>query len=350
MKFAFRTDAATSIGSGHVMRCLTLARVLAEKSHDCRFVCRDLPGNLNDKIAIEFPVVILPRGDGVEVDWQADALKTAASVGEVDWLLVDHYELDARWEKAVRPCAKRLIVLDDLADRPHACNLLLDQSLGRRPDDYSAFVTHDTQLLLGPEYALLRPEFSAQRSQSLVGRNRRSIRNLLVVMGGFDADNTIGAILQAIANLQDAKLYEVSVAISSRATHLESLRSETARMPCKTSLRVDETDMAGLMKWADVAISASGLTAYELACMGVPMILLPVSAIQLRVANELSQIAEAVALVGWQEDPANRIGIALADILTRLSTLAPESRRVATAFDGLGAIRVAEKMCEEHNV
>ncbi|MGH8114388.1 MAG: UDP-2,4-diacetamido-2,4,6-trideoxy-beta-L-altropyranose hydrolase, partial [Rhodanobacteraceae bacterium] len=218
MNIVFRADASLDIGTGHVMRSLTLAAALREQGAQCRFVCREHPGNLISRVRQDrFAVTALPMGfalkgasrDGwllpehaawLGADWQADAEATRAELetSPPDWLVVDHYGLDSRWERRVRPACKRLMAIDDLADRAHDCDLLLDQTLGRDEGDYAALVPKHCQLCVGPRYALLRPEFAALRTASLRRRVTPARRNLLVAMGGVDRLNATGRVLAAL--------------------------------------------------------------------------------------------------------------------------------------------------------
>lgn len=359
MKVVFRADAGPAMGSGHVMRSLTLARELARQSHECQFVCRVQSGDMSNRIEQEFPVLRLaevdrsryvplpddtPHAAWAGVDQQTDAEETAAIVGTADWLVVDHYAFDRLWDRVARRCADRLMVLDDLANRPHDCDVLLDQSLGRTSVDYSGLVPPKARLLLGPAHVLLRPEFADSRAQSLRARRNRPVRHILIAMGGLDADNSIVEILKAIASLPFSASCEVSIAISSRAPHFATLEDKANRMGFPVRLCVDEADMAGLMIEADIAVSASGLTAYELSCMGVPMLLLPVSKIQTRVAAELERCSMAVSVPDWQQDRAHRIGDALANFLRNMSIVYPASDEQVSVFDGQGALRVVAAM------
>ncbi|MGD9710315.1 MAG: UDP-2,4-diacetamido-2,4,6-trideoxy-beta-L-altropyranose hydrolase, partial [Halothiobacillaceae bacterium] len=220
MSVAFRVDASLDIGTGHVMRCLTLADALAAGGAECRFICREHPGHLIEHIRGKgYRVDALPvgasllaiNGEGRPTEspphahwlgcrWETDAAETRAILcqDKPDWLVVDHYALDARWEKALKGSYKKLMVIDDLADRPHACDLLLDQNLGREPGDYEALVSAHCRRLIGPQYALLRPEFAALREYSLQRRRRPEPRRLLITMGGMDQPNATGKVLEAL--------------------------------------------------------------------------------------------------------------------------------------------------------
>jgi len=221
VKIAFRVDASLEIGTGHVMRCLTLADALRERgAASCTFVCRPHQGHLlalvtqRGHLALALPELQegtqfnrngVAHSHWLGTDWATDTQDTQQALSAhtdgqpMDWLVVDHYALDARWEEALRPQAKRIMVIDDLADRPHACDLLLDQNLGRSAKDYGGLLKGKTITLIGPQYALLRPEFAALRAQSLASRQSNSqLRRLFVTMGGVDKDNATGQVLAAL--------------------------------------------------------------------------------------------------------------------------------------------------------
>ena len=172
MKTVFRADASTEIGTGHVMRCLSLANRLRRAGHASYFICRDLPGNLASFIeGCDFKVHLLPAPPSkvagcvtaseppharwLGVPWDVDARDTAGALqqlgADIDWLVVDHYAIDSHWEASLRPFANGIMVIDDLADRRHDCDLLLDQNLSRNAEQrYQGKVMEDCRLLLGP--------------------------------------------------------------------------------------------------------------------------------------------------------------------------------------------------------
>ena len=212
----FRTDASLEIGTGHVMRCLTLASGLLERGANISFLCRAHDGNLIDLIRSHgFSVYVLPLllqvddNDQTQTDlphaawlgcnWERDVEHCRAMMRDpVDWIIIDHYALDYRWEKAMRDKCHEMMCIDDLADRKHDCDILLDQNLGRTEEHYRKFVSWETKLLLGPRYALLRCEFAEWRDASLNSRKQPKLRHLLVAMGGVDSVNVTEVILKTI--------------------------------------------------------------------------------------------------------------------------------------------------------
>jgi UDP-2,4-diacetamido-2,4,6-trideoxy-beta-L-altropyranose hydrolase len=275
------------------------------------------------------------------VDWRRDAKETRVALGSApDWLILDHYAFDARWEEAVCPAGTRLLVLDDLADRPHSCDLLLDQSLGREESEYTGLIPQKATCLFGAQYVLLRPEFSRFRQANLKRRTRRNAQEILIAMGGTDPLRIVPEILTVIAHLRSALGLRAVVMISSRAPHLDELRGHVARASFPCRLEIDSENVAALMTASDVAIAASGMIAYELACLGVPMLLLPVSNIQFKVAVELAASAEAHVVKSFANDRTENIRVALAGLVKRLRSESLRYIPISECLDGRGVNRL----------
>jgi len=288
------------------MRCLTLAEVLRGRGAHCRFVSRSHPGNLNKEIGQRgFDVIDLPfegNWTGTDVtnpphaawlgaDWQTDAEQTKVGAGgtAIDWLILDHYALDAQWESALAANYRKLMVIDDLADRPHACDLLLDQTFGREAADYRTLVPDDCRVLCGSQYALLRPEFAALRPYSLQRRAQPTLRELLISMGGVDKDNATGQVLQALRTCPLPAKCRITVVMGATAPWLDEVRKEAQDMPWPTRVLVGVGDMAQLMADSDLAIGAAGATSWERCSLGLPTIMLVLADNQLKVAEGLER-------------------------------------------------------------
>jgi UDP-2,4-diacetamido-2,4,6-trideoxy-beta-L-altropyranose hydrolase len=305
MHIVFRSDASIQIGTGHVMRCLTLADALRERGARSTFVCRPHSGHLLDLIAhrghnaVALPSLAtttncIPVGSAyaawLGTDWQTDAQQTREALGGdgVDWLVVDHYALDQRWEQTLSPHCQRLMVIDDLADRPHDCDVLLDQNLGRSPKDYDGLLKPYTVTYIGPQYALLRPEFAHLRSQSLARRTEPQLKHLLITMGGVDKDNATGQMLQALTACHLPSDLRITVVMGSHAPCLAEVKQQAAQMPWHTEVLVGVSDMAQLMADSDLCIGAAGGTSWERCCLGLPTLMLVLAANQHDAAIALS--------------------------------------------------------------
>lgn len=367
---AFRTDASLQIGTGHVMRCLALAEALAAQGARCRFVGREHGGHLLDVVesrgheALALPLDPLrplaanpaptqPRlahASWLGGDQDADARATllALAGAGVDWLVVDHYALDATWERALRGTCQRLLVIDDLADRDHECELLLDQNQGRRAGDYAARVPPHARVLTGPRYALLRPQFAARREASLARRRSSagSVRRLLVSLGGIDRDNATGAVLKALLSAPDVLPADcaVTVVMGAQAPWLRDVRELAARLPWPTDVRVALDDMAALMAESDLAIGAAGGTSWERCCLGLPALLLVLADNQRSGARALHE-AGAGHLLDRPQQLEESLPAALAHA-SRRDVLAGMSRAAAGLCDGVGARRVLQAMLD----
>src|SRR5690606_35975420 len=187
-----------------------------------------------------------------------------------DWLIVDHYALDARWESQQKDFCGRLAVIDDLASRPHSCDLLLDQNLGRRMQDYSHLVADNCELLIGPDYALLRPEFISARKHSLERREKPVLRNLLISMGGVDKDNVTSHVLEALKPCLLPNDTRISVVMGANAPWAGLVQQQAAMMPWCTEVVFNVDNMAQRMAESDFAIGAAGSTSWERCCLGLP--------------------------------------------------------------------------------
>lgn len=354
----FRVDASLQIGTGHVMRCLTLADALREKGAQTTFVCRPHTGHLLELVAQRgHKALVLSEPQAnfnapadpshavwLGASWADDAEQTKRALGEqtVDWLVVDHYAIDARWEEALRPQAKRIMAIDDLADRPHACDLLLDQNLGSKEADYCGLLKGKTTTVFGPQYALLRPEFAALRAQSLARRqNNPQLRRLLITMGGVDKDNVTGQVLSVLQSCNIPADLRVTVVMGPHAPWLAQVRAQATLMPWPTVVLVGVNNMAQLMAESDMAIGAAGSTSWERCCLGVPTIQIALAQNQVEIAQALNFAGAALMLNGHaiaQKLPSLIGNVVRADRLYALSLAA------SAVTEGKGALFVCNLM------
>lgn len=360
MKFAFRTDASIQIGTGHVMRCLTLANALAAKGAECTFICREHSGNLIEHIRSKgHSVYGLPLGHDTDIDlvhsaWlgatQAQDAKTCLPlVAELqsDWLVVDHYALDARWEDAVANQCRNLMVIDDLADRKHACRLLLDQTFGRDAKDYRSLVPKDCTLLCGSNYVLLRPEFLALRPYSLERREQQpQLKHLLITMGGVDKDNVTSQVLDALRSCPLPADCEITLVMGAIAPWLTHVEQQVQTMPWPINVRVGVSNMAELMADSDLAIGAAGATSWERCCLGLPTIMVVLAENQNTIAEALSN-SGAVERIEIFDLPhlLAQMPLIRGD-LTALTLMTQAARKICT---GEGTSYLVSQIMKEHH-
>jgi UDP-2,4-diacetamido-2,4,6-trideoxy-beta-L-altropyranose hydrolase len=344
LNVVFRADASVTAGSGHVMRCLTLADALTRRGAECRFICREEVGHLLELVRQRGHVPLaLPAGDGAcgECNWRLDVTQTRGALGgrECDWLVVDHYELGREWEGEIRSAVGRLLAIDDIG-RSHVCDLLLDQNLGNPTHArYTQSRIGASDLLLGPEFALVGREFAELRPRAL-SRRDGSLRRLLLSMGGSDLGNET---VKALAGISagDASRWDLDIVIGASNPNRHSLEEACASL-AKATLHVQTSKMAELMVLADCAVGAGGSTSWERCCLGLPALVTVMSSNQLPIAEALAR-AGAHSIMGWN------LGLTASDYAIALEGLTTErlremSEAAAAICDGRGAERVAERL------
>jgi len=306
MKIAFRTDATIQIGTGHLMRCLTLADELKKQGAQVRFISRDLPFHLSDMLdlkgieyySLSMDAVLEPKDELTHSNWlgtsqvqDAKATIQALTDHPWDWVIVDHYALDKRWESAVRTNAKQIMVIDDLADRQHDCDVLLDQNFyADMQTRYDAKVPVHCQLLLGPRYALLRNEFRKLREQ--IKPRTGQVKRILVFFGGVDSDNYTSLAIEALPSISDA--LHVDVVIGEQHPYREQIQN--ACLAHGYGCQVQTTRMAELMADADLAIGAGGSACWERCAMGLPSLILVIAENQKKAAKDIDSAGVLINL------------------------------------------------------
>ena len=343
------------------MRCLTLATALSDKyKASISFVCRAHDGHLANKIKQSgFDVFLLPKNSTFKAgnypehaawlgdDWMTDADQSIGylkKLGQQDWLIVDHYAIDARWHQKVRFFTKKIMVIDDLADRQLDCDLLLDQNLGAEDKSYNkCLLNKHAVTLLGAKFALLRPEFAKFRPEA-IQRRRELIKpeKVLISLGGMDPDNVTGQVLNA---LQQLKGLALTVVMGSSAPHLSKIKHQCSKLS-DANLIVDSSDMAYLMATHDICIGAAGSTSWERCCLGLPSIVFSTAQNQEKIVNlqQLNQVAIKLSIFDQQ---FNRTLLSVLDSLQNNCDFYKNIyKNAAKIADGKGAITVAKALSE----
>jgi UDP-2,4-diacetamido-2,4,6-trideoxy-beta-L-altropyranose hydrolase len=294
---AFRVDASLAIGTGHFMRCLTLADALAKRGAPARFICRQVPAALRELAARRgHEVVLLPTGSSKasgdlphsawlgcsQPDDVRDTLDALGS-GKLDWLVVDHYALDSRWETKLRKAARRILAIDDLADRKHDCDLLLDQNLyAAAHARYTGKLPPHCCSLIGPRYALLREEFARLHDEAVPRSGR--VRRLLISFGGVDADNLTAMAIEAVAAVGGQQADVVIGAQHPRRAAIEA-RCRDLGFTC----HVQTERMAEVMAAADLAIGSGSSSTWERCAVGLPTVTFAVAENQRRLVEDAAR-------------------------------------------------------------
>ncbi|WP_273426603.1 UDP-2,4-diacetamido-2,4,6-trideoxy-beta-L-altropyranose hydrolase [Marinobacter sp.] len=364
MNVVFRADASVQIGTGHVMRCLTLAEALRRSGHQCRFLCSDFPGHLSRQISEKgFAVETFPRPSGdaavgaseednayakwLGISWQEDASQTRRSCGgnEADWIVVDHYALDARWEKRVSSVAGKVMVIDDLANRPHVANILLDQNLGQSEGDYDQLVSANCKRLVGPEYALLRPEFHRLRTKSLERRCEPELLRILVSMGGTDTPNATGSVLASLESSSLPSELRLDVVMGATAPWLNDIQTVAKTSRFNVTVSTNVQDMGERMCLADLSIGAAGSTSWERCVLGLPSIVVSQAQNQSGILQALSAAGAATKL-DFPIDEAELASLVV-DFYRNPEKLASMARNASLLCDGMGVERVIRWLDDE---
>lgn len=347
MKALFRVDASADVGSGHLVRCLTLAQELRRRGAKCRFVGLELPEHLAVSVRSQGhelhsfgpPAV----GGSPEAVWPLQAqLDDATAVCAMksdgwDWLVVDHYGLGADWERAARPAAQRLLAIDDLG-RAHECDALLDVNEQPEAHQYRDTLELGTACLLGPRYALLKPEFLAAR-KALSARNG-AVRRLLVFMGGMDSVNATEPVLEAVALVDRSLEVDVVIGPSHPArARLEALAGAWPGLRC----HIQAGNMATLCADADLAIGAGGGASWERCALGLPTLALSLAENQRIVLERAARRGLVVAPAGLAPDP-QALAMHLRSLIANPSLRHHVSSSALAAVDARGAFRVASFM------
>lgn len=357
MRVAIRVDAGPVIGGGHAMRCLTLADALVARGAKIIFVTAAMPEDLKRRIAScgHKLVTIRPSSEQQregeywherplsEVAQKLDAVESEC-VGNVDWLVVDHYLLDYRWHRAARSFCRHVLVVDDLANRALDCDVVLDQTFGRESADYRALVPDSATILSGAEYALLRPEFSRERPTALRRRSAsREVRRILISLGTTDPNSITGTIVENVIAMGPCS---IDVVIGPQATSLPRLRA-LAGQDSRLTLHIGTKRMAELMRDADLAIGAPGTTTWERCCLGLP-------AIALVLAENQRMIGERLARVGAhmlaEREDSSAITNSLELLLSDADMRSRMSETTASITDGHGVERVICAVREKSSV
>ena len=307
------------------MRCLTLAQQVRRRGATVEFICADFSdhmGALVQQQGFELHMLEVSKGTGGAqlFDWSIDASCTSDIAGGQpwDWLVVDHYGIDARWETALRLQARHILVIDDLADRPHVCDVVLDQNYYPHQEHrYEELVPPHCRKLLGPRFVLLRREFTEARDR--LSRHIGDVRRILVNFGGADEPNITALALTAI-RLLGRKDIAIEVVISATTTHRAAIEAQVSSLPT-ARLHVQTSRMAELIVEADLAIGACGSSTWERCCLGLPTLALVLADNQRNGASALDKagiivnLGEACNMTA--ETLAREIGALIADKAVR---------------------------------
>lgn len=357
MNIVFRVDASNEIGTGHIIRCLTLADELKRNGRNCFFICRRFEGNLIETIksrGFEVHELGAPsenshtfKSDLKHGHWlgatQLDDFEEASeylNLLKPDVLIIDHYAIDETWEKLAHKHVNKILVIDDLADRKHDCDILLDQNWfgDITQERYDDLVSSSTIKLIGPKYALLRPEYALLRS--ILPPRDGIIRRILVFMGGSDPSNETGKVLEALSSEIFGHL-AVDVVIGVNHPCPDDIKNQVAKRKA-TTLYQNLPSLAGLMFRADLMIGAGGSTTWERMCLGLPALLMTVAENQTGFLEILDKDGYINYLGKSTEVSSNDITGKLKSLLPKGTDLKHQIRKSQKLLSGNGVSRVTQ--------
>lgn len=365
MRVLFRADANSEIGSGHLMRCLALARALRARGAECAFLARteglgSLVARIHDEGCAFIPLLGADAlgadvGDGLAHShwlpggYAADAARCAQALRDAvpaDWLVVDHYALDHRWEATMACHARHVLAIDDLADRRHDCALLLDQNL--IPDAvrrYDGLLDSSCECLLGPRFALLRDEFALDVSPPGPLREYGAEGRLLVMFGGGDLANLTLAVAETLIAMDWRE--PVDFVAGPLYSYLDTLQEAVAQLP-HARLHAPAWDVAALMKGARLAIGSPGVSSWERCACALPSITIAQADNQEPIGRAVSEAGAHIYLGRAGDADTSRLAAEIQALWSSPVRLREMSGIASAICDGHGAARVARRMENEY--
>ncbi|WP_025707324.1 UDP-2,4-diacetamido-2,4,6-trideoxy-beta-L-altropyranose hydrolase [Paenibacillus graminis] len=352
MKYFIRADASEKLGIGHVMRCLALSSGLIEQKHEVIFISRELNPFVSELIVTQGCSIIhietsFPLGSALESEFIIQLINKDYRLTKEDWLIIDHYSLDYRFESHLRSLFSNILVIDDLADRVHDCNILLDSGLDKTKEiEYNRLIPKSAIKLLGPSYALLRREFS-DVSQTINNNNGEHIQNVLVCFGGTDPTNETLKTLRALEPcLNDIR--NVKVILGRTNPHIKEL-TNLYEKNSKLQFLIQPSSVALEMASCDLAICAGGSMTWERYCLGLPGIVIAVADNQLKNAQQGHLMDIDKYLDFHQFVTKEDIRQTFESIIHSKSWLQTARQKARMIVDGKGVSRVVDLLSMRQN-
>ena len=361
MKVVVRADSSKTIGTGHVVRCLTFARTLQQRGASVSFVCRQYDGHIGNKIIEEgfqvsflapFPNSHIGNFAGQDIDnhdkdclgvrQDVDANETISMLpdSKVDLLIVDHYGLDEHWEDILREYTRKLLVVDDLVDRRHKADLIVNPNYFGPEYSLSGkkIMPSNVKALVGPRYAFLRSEYRSSRKSLLV--EPYQVKRVFVYLGGSMLDDTLKIILEVLLLPEFSHLI-VDVVLGQNTLNKNHVMEWFSRRS-KTNVYSQREHLADLMERADIAIGGGGSTTWERMCIGVPSIIVALANNQIRNAESLAKENLALYAGRVEQFSFSKCREILMTTIGKSDYLKLQAWAGQMLVDGLGTERVIE--------
>ena len=359
MIVAFRADSSFEIGAGHIMRCLALANAFAKLGANCHFICSANPGALHNAVRDHghfLHVLPVPSGHAyghhpappkhkawLGRGWREDAAQTKSILQLIDanLLVVDHYSLDIEWEKAAHGDHMKIAVIDDLADRSHSADFLIDQNFGRSVADYASLMVGASRLFIGPEFALLREEFSEERPAALKRRELANLNRLLVNVGGIDSVGLTPKIIKTLGQINLNTISSITAVVGASSKFGDETIEVAKTVDTPVEVIIGAKNMAKIMKESDICIGAGGSTTWERCVLGLPTLMISVAENQSKLVADMSMRNLCYALPQPTEKSfASECERALG-LFSSASFYRAAAKSCAELTNGFGAIKIA---------
>jgi len=332
-----RADGSAELGHGHVFRTLVLAEELRDRGWMVVYACRDLPGAPLDRIRKAGYGLELLAVDLAEMDDAAATAQMAREAGAA-WVVVDRYASDERAHSVWANSGLKVLAVDDLAAHPFEVDVLINQNINAGELAYRT--RQDTVRLFGPRYAMIRRAYADARPSA--PRAPAAVRRVMIFMGGGDSQGAAFVVLEALRSVSTP--LAVDLIVGSACPHLEALRGAAGMSPHSVTVMCDLADLVAPMSRADVAITSGGSVTWELCCLGVPMLLLPIADNQVGNAREMARIGAAIGLEDQLGGPDDALAGSMSAALSDIERLRAIGSQAWAMVDGKGCKRVVQEL------
>ena len=277
LNIIFRVDSSNIIGTGHICRCLNLANSI--ENANIEFICKNFNNNSSNILKNKYKVHLIKSQNNINLNintWLGesqfeDAKKTIEIIKNknIDWLFIDHYNINKEWEDYLKPHVKKIFVIDDYTNRHHNCDILLNQQI---ENDKINIIPNTCKLLLGRKYILIKEKYLKISQEK---QYPTKLKRINIFMGGGDPSNETLKIIKICYNLNNKLnnpfIFDIVVGSSNK-------NKEIIKKYCKNKKEFNfyyNIDfMEKLLLNTDLAIGACGGTSYERCIMKVPTLVI----------------------------------------------------------------------------
>ncbi len=349
MRVIFRCDASVTTGTGHVMRCLTLANKMHERGWVCSFsISRETLDTIPFLEARGFPLHVFENDSD-----DLAHLNNLLVAEKADLLIIDHYGRDVEFESAMRKSVPLIVVIDDLADRHHDCDILIDQTFGRSADDYKSLTPHNCKILTGTDYAMLAPQYMELRQKALEKRQQSGeVENILVSLGGTNLHNCTDFVLTALEECKGKSL-SIDVVLGASAQNLEDIKEHIQNINNaglhQVKLHISINNMHELMLKADLAIGAGGTTSWERCCLGLPTIVIELADNQKLIIEQLAKSGAILNVGKYGKFSLESLISMISDLCNNPAKIMEISNEAIKICDGKGTHKIIKEITNDHN-